>query len=79
MLAGSTDGGWQPALAVFVLIIVVQLTDGTFLQPMIQSRRVDLQPAVILLGVALAARSSGLHGAHLALPVTTVVSAVYAR
>ena len=37
VLVGFADGGWQLALAVLVLIIVVQFTEGTFLQPMIRA------------------------------------------
>ena len=78
VLVGFADGGWQLALAVLVLIIVVQFTEGTFLQPMIQSRRVELHPAVILLAVAAGGSLFGIPGAYLAVPVTAVVSAVYA-
>ena len=76
--SASRTRGWQLALAVLVLIIVVQFTEGTFLQPMIQSRRVELHPAVILLAVAAGGSLFGIAGAYLAVPVTAVVSAVYA-
>jgi predicted PurR-regulated permease PerM len=55
----------------------VQFTEGTFLQPMIQSRRVDLHPAVILLAVAAGGSLFGIAGAYLAVPVTAVTSAVF--
>jgi predicted PurR-regulated permease PerM len=58
---------------------VVQFTEGAFLQPMIQSRRIDLRPALILLAVAPGGSLFGIAGAYLALPVTAVVSAVCAR
>jgi polyisoprenoid-binding protein YceI len=76
VLVGFADGGWQLALAVLVLIIVVQFTEGTFLQPMIQSRRVELHPAVILFAVAAGSSLFGIPGAYLAVPVTAVVAAV---
>jgi predicted PurR-regulated permease PerM len=72
------DGGWQLALAVLGLVIGVQFTEGTLLQPVIQSRRVDLHPAVILLAVAAGGSLFGIPGAYLAVPVTAVASAVYA-
>jgi putative heme transporter len=78
VLVGFADGGWQLALAVLTLVIGVQFTEGTFLQPMIQSRRVELHPAVILLAVAAGGSLFGIAGAYLAVPVTAVVSAVYA-
>jgi predicted PurR-regulated permease PerM len=77
VLVGFADGGWQLALAVLALILVVQFTEGTFLQPMIQSRRVELHPAVILLAVAAGGSLFGIPGAYLAVPVTAVVVAVY--
>jgi predicted PurR-regulated permease PerM len=77
VLVGFADGGWQLALAVLVLVVVVQFTEGTFLQPMIQSRRVELHPAVILLAVAAGGSLFGIPGAYLAVPVTAVVAAVY--
>jgi predicted PurR-regulated permease PerM len=77
VLVGFADGGWQLALAVLVLIVVVQFIEGTFLQPMIQSRRVELHPAVILLAVAAGGSLFGIPGAYLAVPLTAVVAAVY--
>jgi predicted PurR-regulated permease PerM len=78
VLVGFADGGWQLALAVLALVVGVQFTDGTFLQPIIQSRRVNLHPAMILLAVAAGGSLFGIAGAYLAVPVTAVVSAVYA-
>jgi predicted PurR-regulated permease PerM len=77
VLVGFADGGWQLALAVVALVVGVQFTEGTFLQPLIQSRRVDLHPAVILLAVAAGGSLFGIPGAYLAVPVTAVVSAVW--
>jgi predicted PurR-regulated permease PerM len=78
VLVGFADGGWQLALAVLALVVGVQFVEGTFLQPIIQSRRVDLHPAVILLAVAAGGSLFGIPGAYLAVPVTAVASAVYA-
>jgi len=77
VLVGFADGGWELALAVLALVVAVQFTEGTFLQPLIQSRRVDLHPAVILLAVAAGGSLFGIPGAYLAVPVTAVVAAVY--
>ena len=78
VLVGFADGGWQLALAVLALVGAVQFIEGTFLQPVIQSRKVNLHPAVILLAVAAGGSLFGLAGAYLAVPITAVVSAVYA-
>ena len=55
------------------------MVEGNFLQPIIQSRTVDLlHPAVILLAVAAGASLFGIVGAYLAVPVTAVAFAVVA-
>ena len=64
------------ALAVLALIVAVQFIEGTFLQPLIQSRSVNLHPAVILLAVAAGGSLFGIAGAYLAVPLTAVVGAV---
>jgi predicted PurR-regulated permease PerM len=76
VLVAFTDGGWKLALATLAIVVAVQLIEGNFLQPIIQSRTVDLHPAVILLAVAAGASLFGIAGAYLAVPVTAVVFAV---
>jgi predicted PurR-regulated permease PerM len=78
VLVAFADEGWEVALAALALVIAVQLIEGNFLQPIIQSRTVDLHPAVILLAVAAGASLFGILGAYLAVPVTAVVFAVVA-
>jgi predicted PurR-regulated permease PerM len=76
VLVAFADGGWEIGLAALALVVAVQLIEGTFLQPIIQSRTVDLHPAVILLAVAAGASLFGIIGAYLAVPVTAVVFTV---
>lgn len=78
VLVAFADEGWEIALLALVLVVAVQLIEGNFLQPIIQSRTVDLHPAVILLAVAAGASLFGILGAYLAVPVTAVVFAVVA-
>jgi predicted PurR-regulated permease PerM len=78
VLVAFADGGWEIGLAALALVLAVQFIEGTFLQPIIQSRTVDLHPAVILLAVAAGASLFGIPGAYLAVPVTAVVFAVVA-
>ena len=78
VLVAFADGGWKIGLAVLALVLVVQFVEGNFLQPIIQSRTVDLHPAVILLAVAAGASLFGIVGAYLAVPVTAVAFAVVA-
>jgi predicted PurR-regulated permease PerM len=76
VLVAFADGGWELALAVLVLVLLVQFVEGTFLQPLIQSRSVHLHPAVVLLAVTAGGSLFGIAGAYLAVPVTAVVAAV---
>jgi predicted PurR-regulated permease PerM len=76
VLVGFADGGWELALAVLGVVLLVQFVEGTFLQPMIQSRSVHLHPAVVLLAVTAGGSLFGIAGAYLAVPVTAVVAAV---
>jgi predicted PurR-regulated permease PerM len=78
VLVAFADEGWEIALVALALVIAVQLIEGNFLQPIIQSRTVDLHPAVILLAVAAGASLFGILGAYLAVPVTAVVFAIVA-
>ena len=78
VLVAFADEGWEVALAALAIVIAVQFIEGNFLQPIIQSRTVDLHPAVILLAVAAGASLFGIVGAYLAVPVTAVVFAVAA-
>lgn len=78
VLVAFADAGWMIALAALILVIGVQFIEGNFLQPIIQSRTVDLHAAVILLSVAAGASLFGIVGAYLAVPVTAVVFTVVA-
>ena len=78
VLVAFADGGWEIGLAALAIVLAVQFVEGNFLQPIIQSRTVDLHPAVILLAVAAGASLFGILGAYLAVPVTAVVFAVVA-
>jgi predicted PurR-regulated permease PerM len=76
VLVAFADGGLTIALIALAIVLGVQFIEGNFLQPIIQSRTVDLHPAVILLAVAAGGSLFGILGAYLAVPVTAVVFAV---
>jgi putative heme transporter len=78
VVVAFADGGWDLALFALALVVGVQFVEGNFLQPIIQSRTVDLHPAVILLAVAAGGSLFGILGAYLAVPVTAVVFTVIA-
>lgn len=76
VLVAFADGGITKALIALGIVLGVQFLEGTFLQPIIQSRTVDLHPAVILLAVAAGGSLFGILGAYLAVPVTAVLLAI---
>jgi putative heme transporter len=78
VLVALADGGPWIALIALGIVLGVQFLEGNFLQPIIQSRTVDLHPAVILLAVAAGGSLFGILGAYLAVPVTAVAFAVFA-
>jgi putative heme transporter len=78
VLVAFADEGWEIGLAALAVVVAVQFIEGNFLQPIIQSRTVDLHPAMILLAVAAGASLFGIPGAYLAVPVTAVVFAAIA-
>lgn len=68
--------GWQGALWVLVLIIVVQQIEGNVLSPWLQSKSMNLHAAVVLLSVALGSTLFGIIGAFLAVPVVAVAAVI---
>ena len=76
VLVAFADGGAGIALIALGIVLGVQFLEGNFLQPIIQSRTVDLHPALILLAVAAGGSLFGILGAYLAVPVTAVAFAV---
>jgi predicted PurR-regulated permease PerM len=78
VLVAFADGGIVKGLVALAIVLAVQFLEGNFLQPIIQSRTVDLHPAVILLAVAAGGSLFGILGAYLAVPVTAVAFAVLA-
>ncbi len=78
VLVALADEGVTTAVIALGIVLGVQFVEGNFLQPIIQSRTVNLHPAVILLAVAAGGSLFGIFGAYLAVPVTAVVAAVLA-
>lgn len=76
VLVAFADGGPARAAIALAIVLGVQFIEGNFLQPIIQSRTVDLHPAVILLAVAAGGALFGILGAYLAVPLTAVAFAI---
>lgn len=76
VLVALVSNGFTTALIVLVLIIAVQQLEGNVLQPVLQSRSMNLHPVVVLLGVAAGGGLFGIIGAFLAVPVAAVVAVI---
>ncbi|MBE4741882.1 AI-2E family transporter [Streptomyces sp. ND05-3B] len=76
VLVAFADGGLGTALWVLAIVFVVQLLEGNVLQPMIQSRTLQMHPAVILLAITAGASVAGVLGMLLSVPMTAAVFGV---
>lgn len=69
VLVALADGGFGTALWTLGVVLAVQMIEGNILQPVIQSRTVELHPATIMAAVVAGAGIAGILGALLAVPV----------
>lgn len=65
---------FKTAVIVLILIIAVQQLEGNILQPVLQSRAMDVHPVIILLAVTIGSTLFGIIGAFLAVPVAAVIA-----
>lgn len=76
VLVAFVSNGLTTAIIVLALVIAVQQLEGNVLQPVLQSRSMNLHPVVILLAVAGGGTLFGILGAFLAVPVAAAVAVV---
>ncbi|GAA1231942.1 AI-2E family transporter [Kitasatospora nipponensis] len=69
VLVALADGGLGKALWTLGVVLAVQAIEGYVLQPVIQSRTVELHPATVLFVVVAGAGVAGVLGALLAVPL----------
>ncbi|MFE7189348.1 AI-2E family transporter [Kitasatospora sp. NPDC057541] len=69
VLVALADGGVGTALWALGVVLAVQVVEGNVLQPLIQSRTVELHPATIMVAVVAGSGIAGIIGALLAVPV----------
>ncbi|MET8702968.1 AI-2E family transporter [Kitasatospora sp. NPDC004723] len=69
VLVALADGGVGTALWALGVVVAVQVVEGNVLQPLIQSRTVELHPATIMVAVVAGSGIAGIIGALLAVPV----------
>jgi predicted PurR-regulated permease PerM len=76
LLALVQTGGLWPALAVLVLLVLINNVVGFVIQPMMAGRRLDLSPLMILVSLAFGAAVWGVVGMILAVPMAVVIKTV---
>ncbi|MFJ5844583.1 AI-2E family transporter [Streptomyces sp. NPDC092903] len=69
VLVALADRGFVIALWALGIVLAVQVLEGHILQPMIQSRTVQMHPATIMIALTAGASVAGLLGMLLAVPV----------
>ena len=69
VLVALADGGVATALWALGVVLAVQAIEGYVLQPLIQSRTVQLHPATIMIAVVAGSGVAGIIGALLAVPL----------
>ncbi|WP_137988323.1 AI-2E family transporter [Streptomyces vilmorinianum] len=76
VLVALADRGFVIALWVLGVVLAVQVLEGNVLQPVIQSRTVQMHPAVVMLAITAGASVAGVLGMLLAVPVTAAAFGV---
>ncbi|WP_030665606.1 AI-2E family transporter [Streptomyces cellulosae] len=76
VLVALADRGFVIALWALGVVLAVQVLEGHVLQPLIQSRTVQMHPAVVMVAIAAGASVAGVLGMLLAVPLTAAVFGV---
>ncbi|MCT4354802.1 AI-2E family transporter [Streptomyces sp. Je 1-79] len=76
VLVALADRGFIIALWVLGVVLAVQVIEGNVLQPMIQSRTVQMHPALVMLAITAGASVAGVLGMLLAVPLTAAAFGV---
>ncbi|WP_330174730.1 AI-2E family transporter [Streptomyces sp. NBC_01498] len=79
VLVALADRGVVIALWALGVVLAVQVLEGHVLQPMIQSRTVQMHPAVVMLAITAGASVAGILGMLLAVPLTAAAFGVLAE
>ncbi|TQK97753.1 putative PurR-regulated permease PerM [Streptomyces puniciscabiei] len=76
VLVALADRGFVIALWTLGVVLAVQVLEGHVLQPVIQSRTVQMHPAVVMLAITAGASVAGILGMLLAVPLTAAAFGV---
>lgn len=69
--------GFSQAIAVLILVLVVQQLESNLLSPWLQSKAMNLHPVVVLISVTVGATIFDLIGAFLAVPAAAMIAVAY--
>ena len=76
-IALTTGGGVDQAIAVALVMAVVQQIDNHFISPIVMQRAVKLHPAVVMLALLAGGTLGGFFGLLLAVPATAVLKILF--
>ncbi|WP_246097868.1 AI-2E family transporter [Rhodococcus spelaei] len=76
VLVALVAKGWTTALIILIIVLAVQQLEGNVLQPVLQSRSMNLHAAIVLLAVTGGSSLYGIVGAFLAVPVAACAAVV---
>ncbi|WP_405701774.1 MULTISPECIES: AI-2E family transporter [unclassified Streptomyces] len=76
VLVAFAERGWAIGLWTLGVVLAVQMLEGYILQPAVQSRTVQMHPAVVLLAITAGASVAGILGMLLAVPLTAAAFGV---
>ncbi|WP_316574921.1 AI-2E family transporter [Nocardia canadensis] len=76
VLVALVGNGFTTAVIVLGIVIAVQQLEGNVLQPVLQSRSMELHAVIVLLAVTAGGSLYGITGAFLAVPVVAMVAVV---
>ncbi len=70
VLVALVSNGWQTALIIVALIVLVQQLEGNVLSPFLQGKTMQVHPGLILVTVTIGGTLFGIVGVFLAVPLT---------
>jgi predicted PurR-regulated permease PerM len=77
VLVALVAKGFTTALIVLAIVLAVQQLEGNILQPVLQSKAMNMHAVVVLLSVTVGSALYGIIGAFLAVPVAAMVTEIF--
>ena len=69
-------GGWQKALIMIVVTIIVQQIDANIINPKITGSRLNISPLLVIFAVTVGGAYFGVIGMFLAVPVAVLIKLI---